>query len=168
MKTFKKVSDALDNVIMVFCVICLVIFSVVMLVQVVLRNLFPAHALSWADGACRYSFLWASFVGCALVTKRRSQISITVITDRFKGKARKIFKLCTDLLFAAFHVIVIYEGIHGVLLTIPQKADAMSFSAAWIYAAIPVGFVLSLFQLIFTICEDITSKEIISGEEVDA
>ena len=62
--------------------------------------------------------------------------------------------LCTVIIL----VLLLIWGVEGVLITMPQKADAMNFSAAWIYAAIPVGMALLIFQTIACTIEDLFSK----------
>ena len=158
-KALVKISDKLDSTLRCISAALMVGFFVVMLVQVILRNLFPAHTLSWADGACRYLFIWATFLGAPLATKRRSQITISFIVDRFHGKAHKVIEGIMSILTTVIFVLLLLWGINGVRVTIPQTADAMNFSAAWIYAAIPVGIALLIFQTVICAVEDLFSQE---------
>ena len=167
MKTLVKISDALDVVLRNISAALMVGFFVIMLVQVILRNAFPQYALSWADGACRYLFIWATFLGAPLATKRRSQITITFIVDRFKGNARKVIEGIMAIFTLAILVLLLMWGVDGVLITMPQKADAMNFSAAWIYAAIPVGMALLIFQTAVCTIEDLFSKNAPAFEKED-
>ncbi|MGE4483728.1 MAG: TRAP transporter small permease [Oscillospiraceae bacterium] len=159
MKKLIKISDAVDKANNIIVVITMIIFVIVMFLQVILRNVFPKYTLSWADGVCRYCFIWATFVGAALVTKRRSQITITVIVDLFKGKSKVFIEVMNALFFLFVLVFILYWGIYGVKLTMPQTADALNISAAWIYTAIPLGTLVCIFQLIATTLEDLFSKE---------
>ena len=159
MKRLIKISDAVDKANNLIVVITMIVFVVVMFTQVILRNVFPKYTLSWADGVCRYCFIWATFVGAALVTKRRSQITITVIVDLFKGNAKVFVEILNTLIFLCVLAFILYWGVYGVKLTMPQTADALNISAAWIYSAIPIGTILCIFQLIATTLEDLFSKD---------
>ncbi len=158
MKVLVKISDKLDSVLRSLSAVLMIGFFVVMLVQVILRNAFPAYTLSWADGACRYLFIWATFLGAPLATKRRSQITISFIVDRFHGKIRKVIEGVMTALTLILLTLLTIWGINGVRVTIPQMADAMHFSAAWVYAAIPVGMGLLIFQTAVCAMEDLFSE----------
>ena len=64
-----------------------------------------------------------------------------------------------SILTTVILVLLLLWGINGVRVTIPQTADAMNFSAAWIYAAIPVGIALLIFQTVICAVEDLCAQE---------
>ncbi|MCD8224602.1 MAG: TRAP transporter small permease [Clostridiales bacterium] len=169
MKTLVKISNKLDAVLRCISAMLMVMFFVIMLLQVILRNLFPAYTLSWADGACRYAFIWATFLGAPLATKSRSQITITFIIDRFGEKTKKIMNVVLTILTSIVLILLIIWGIRAIGVTAPQKADALPISAATIYAAIPVGIALLLFQTVVCTLEDVFSKDeiVYEKEEID-
>lgn len=169
MKTLVKISDKLDSALRCICAVLMIAFFLVMLAQVILRNLFPKYTLSWADGACRYLFIWATFLGASLATKRRSQITISFIIDRFDGKVRKVIDAVLAIATTIMLVMLFIWGCRGVMVTLPQTADAMNFSAAWIYAAIPVGMACLIFQTVVCTIEDLFSENapVIEKEDIE-
>ncbi len=158
MKTLRKISDGVDKVALLGTMIAIIGYIVVMFLQVVLRNLFPRHALSWADGVCRYCFIWSAFLGAALAIKRRQHIAITTVTDFLSGNSKRASMIFNALVFAVLLVITIKVGIKGVRLTSKQKSDTLVWlRASYIYASIPIGAAFGLFQLIVTTIEDLIS-----------
>ena len=155
MKVLNKFSDGLDKVLRCICAALMIGFFLIMLLQVILRNLFPAHTLSWADGICRYLFVWATFLGASLATKIRSHIAITFIIDRFKGKARKVIDVIIYLFTMVMVALLFVWSIRATINVIPQQADSAHFSAAYVYAALPVGFFLLFLQTAICFVQDI-------------
>ena len=154
MKVLNKISDGIDNVIRCVCAVLMIGFFLVMLLQVILRNLFPAHTLSWADGICRYMFVWATFLGACLATKIRSHIAITFIIDRFKGKVRKVIDVVIYIFTLVMVALLFVWSISATKNVIPQQADSAHFSAAFVYAALPVGFLLLFVQTAICFIQD--------------
>lgn len=158
MKILVRISDRIDAVLRPVCAVLLIGFVVVMFAQVVLRNLFPAHILPWADGVCRYFFIWASFAGISLATKRRSQITVNVIVRLFRGKARIVADWIMIVLTVFVACLLVYWGLRAVKMSIPIVADTVNMSAAWLYASVPVGMVILIYQTIICAFEDHFSK----------
>ncbi|MDR0433434.1 MAG: TRAP transporter small permease [Gracilibacteraceae bacterium] len=154
MKHLRKISAGIDKVAIIVTLAAIIGYITVMFTQVALRNLAPKYALPWADGVCRYCFIWASFMGAALAVKRRKHIAITIVSDSLKGFAGKICHLFIAVVFLALLITTFSVGVKGVMLTSVQKSDTLPIAAAWIYAAIPVGALFSLFQLFVTTLED--------------
>jgi TRAP-type C4-dicarboxylate transport system permease small subunit len=159
MERLYKISNGVDKVATVITLLAILGYIVVMFLQVVLRNLFPDHALPWADGVCRYCFIWGSFMGASLAVKRRQHIAITVVTDSLKGIPKIISTLFIAFVFLALLTITFAIGLKGIQVTSAQKADSLPIAAAWIYAAIPTGAAFSIFQLIATTLEDFFSPK---------
>lgn len=159
MERLLKISNGMDKVATVITFLAIAGYIVVMFLQVVLRNLAPEYALPWADGVCRYCFIWGSFMGAALAVKRRQHIAITVVTDSLKGIPKIISTLFIALMFLVVLTITFVIGLKGIQLTSVQKADSLPIAAAWIYAAIPTGALFSIFQLVATTLEDLFSRK---------
>jgi TRAP-type C4-dicarboxylate transport system permease small subunit len=154
LKQLLKISSAVDKTAAFLTLLAIIGYIGVMFLQVLLRNLAPRFALPWADGVCRYCFIWASFMGAALAVKHRRHIAITIVSDGLKGWAAVCSRLFNAAVFLALLIITFTVGVKGVMLTSVQKSDTLPIAAAWIYAAIPTGALFSIFQLIVTTLED--------------
>jgi len=140
-----------------------------MFTQVVLRNLFPAHILPWADGVSRYFFLWASFTGISLATKRRSQLTVDVIVNLLRGKARLIADWIMIVLTIIVAGLIVRWSIIAVRMSVPVVADTINMSQAWLYISIPIGMTILIFQTLVCALEDHFSEAApeIEKEEID-
>ncbi len=160
MKTLNKISDGVDKVALVGTMIAIIGYIVVMFLQVALRNLAPRHALPWADGVCRYCFIWSAFLGSALCIKRRQHIAITTLTDYLGGNAKRLSMIFNAIIFAILLVITIKVGIRAIEITSRQKSDTLAWlPASYIYASIPIGAAFSVFQLIVTTLNDVINYD---------
>ena len=155
MEKLLKISDRVDKVVTIAMFVAIMGFLVVMLMQVMLRNFAPQYAFPWADGVCRYFFIWASFMAAARAIKHRRHIAITIVTDALKGHAKTISIIFVAVVFFIVLIVTFRVGLQGVQITSVQKSDTLPIAAAWIYAAIPVGAGFGIFQLAVTFLEDL-------------
>ena len=158
MSRLMRISDGVDKVVTVATFVCIMGFLIVMLLQVGLRNLAPQYAFHWADGVCRYFFIWASFIGAARAVKHRKHIAITIVTDALKGFAKQANLIFIAVIFMVLLIITFRVGLQGIQVTSVQKAEVLHISAAWVYAAIPVGAGFSIFQYFVTSLEDLVPR----------
>ena len=157
MSFLRKFSDIVDKIMTVLATISLFGFVIVMLIQVFQRNFTPAHAWSFADSLCRHFFIWATFTGAAMVSKRRKQISITLIPDILKGFPKKALTIFNYLLVIVILAFAIYWGGYSTIVNISQNMDTVPYPAAVVYAAIPIGMAATCIQEIINMIVDLDS-----------
>ena len=131
-------------------VLLLVLISTVELVQVIMRNIPFAPALTWAEEFCRYCWVWSVFLSLPYTIKTASTLRVTVLADKLNVKARCRLELALYLITA---VLMLYLGISsvGVIANIYKSAEtspAMGLPMFIPYSVMLLGFFGSLFRCI--------------------
>jgi len=121
--------------------IAVVLFSVMLglvLLQIALRYVFNAP-LVWTDEAAQYVFVWVSFLGWTMATRKRIHIGIGVIVDRLPSAGRRALHALWCALQVAFALVLL---VVGITLTRGQ-ADVQMVSidyAFWpVYLVVPLA-----------------------------
>jgi len=123
----------------------------------IIRRAFLGQAIVWADGLARYLLIWSTFLGATIAAKENSHVSLSLVEDKLNERAKLMFQCAMMFLFGVLACFVLYAGILAFEFTIPQRADALPISIAWIYAAIPFSQVIIIVHLISNISGRITA-----------
>ena len=114
--------------------------------NVAVRELAPTHASSfaWIEEACLFSLAWVVFLGLGLTLERGRHIAMTSLLERFAPRPRRALKLAVDLAGTAFSLYIAKLGLDITLFVVRsgQLSPTLDASMGWLYAAMPVGFVL--------------------------
>ncbi|WP_181347535.1 TRAP transporter small permease [Thalassobacillus sp. CUG 92003] len=93
-------------------VLCLCIFFVAILIQVATR--FLGISVVWTGEVANYSFIWAVFMGAAVMLNRREHFKFDLLLKKLKGKVRSSLTLLNDLILLAFSIGILNYGILAV------------------------------------------------------
>lgn len=162
MTIFMRISDILNKICEKIVIATIGGYIVVMFVQVILRNFLPQYAFPWADGVCRYLFIWSVFIGAAVAAKRKGHIAVTLLPDILKKKKAKSYAIIVGIItlcFLAIMFITTYTGLILVEVGLIQQSDSLPISVSWVYAALPLGGVIVIYQLFVTALSDFLTKE---------
>lgn len=122
---------------------------IVCFLQVVMRYVFN-HALSWPEEVMRYFLICLVFIGVSSVMKINGHLNVEIITLFLPKKAVLILNTITSIIVAAFLIYTIWLGIEMTMLVKEIEQTAQSFEfPLWIsWLPIPIGFSLSIIQLV--------------------
>jgi TRAP-type transport system small permease protein len=117
---------------------CSVFYSVTM------RYVFNSPPL-WADEAPRAFFLWMTYLGIAVATKRGQNIRVTHFIDKISAKPRLILETFMHILVLIMLVTLIVFNIP--ILELQKNGNMLStgWSFLWMYAPVSVGSALMVF-----------------------
>lgn len=137
LKALHKLSEWLDCVCAVLCVVC--VSSMVLLTgaQIVCRQFFTA--LSWSEELVRYLLVWATFLGAGSVYRRMGHISVTVLQDIVPPSCRTAMRAACHLLCGAFFVLAVVYGLDYASMQSRQLSAALRIPMSRVYMSIPVG-----------------------------
>ena len=91
---------------------------------------------------------------------QREHINISVIRDRFKGKARLVLNIiieCVTILFSA--LVMVYGGITITRMNFVQYDSILHIPTGIIYSIIPICGVIIIFYSIYNIWQDIKNPD---------
>jgi TRAP-type C4-dicarboxylate transport system permease small subunit len=125
------------------------VIIVVGFAQVLFRFLF-ASPLSWSEELVRYVFVWSVFLTAAIAFNLNSHISIDFLTAWYPPRLRRVSALLSWGCAILAIIVVFVLGMQ--LIQSPsvrlQKSPAMEIPMALPYAAIPVGCVVMLVNIL--------------------
>jgi C4-dicarboxylate transporter DctQ subunit len=129
-----------------FLAACMIVMSVAYFVNVLVRELYPAAAASfaWIEEATLFLFAWLVFAGLGLTLERGRHITMTAGVERMSARQLFFVRKLVNLVGFGFSV---YIGILGLQLThfifmSGQISPTLNVSMAFLYASVPVGFAL--------------------------
>lgn len=160
-KTFHKISDWLDTVCGVVCVICIATMVVLTGAQILCRVAFTA--LDWSEELTRYLMVWATFLGASCVYKRMGHISVTVLQGMVPPSMAKAMQVICHLLCALFFILAAVYGTEYLTMQSFQKSAALRIPMSWMYLAIPIGCSIMVFHVADLLLRMFTCSD--GGEE---
>ena len=114
--------------------------------NVAVRELVPTQAakFAWIEEACLFSLAWVVFLGLGLALERGRHIAMTSLLERFAPALKRAVKLAIDLAGAVFSLYIAKIALDITLFVARsgQTSPTLDVSMGWLYAAMPVGFVL--------------------------
>ncbi len=128
--------------------------TVMVAVEVILRYCFGS-SLIVTEELSRYLMVWVVFLACSLAVRDKSHISIEIVANRFTGRARAGYSLLAQLLWLAFLVFLIVEGVIALSFQMEQIIPTLNIAIFWFYLAIPVGGTLMILNLLPQVAENV-------------
>ncbi|MGP4080034.1 TRAP transporter small permease [Pseudalkalibacillus sp. R45] len=106
MKRFVQVLERLQ---MTVAILFLSIFFFVIMLQIITRHL--GISIIWTEEVANYSFIWAIFMGAAIMVNRREHFNFDFILKKLKGKRKTSLKIVNDLVLITFNVFIFLLGV---------------------------------------------------------
>ncbi len=116
--------------------------------EVVARYVFLAPTI-WAEEMSRFFQIWATYLAAAYVLRHRDLITIDVLLQRLRPRARHVAALCALTVVAIFSLVAVYYGMQSMLesIRIGRASSTMLTVPLWMTeVAIPLGFGALLLQ----------------------
>ena len=166
-----SIGEKIDIVCKVFLGIQLIVLTVIVIVQVILR--LNDKSIGWATEFVTLTFIWASMLGSAIASRYMLHIGVDTIRDRLKGIARKTFMLVSHIIFIVGLVIFTMSSFDYTLTQAAHATTTMpAVSLGWFYCSLPIcGFIMlyyTVIQLLEIICYGDVVKIELAAEEINA
>jgi len=144
-KLLDRIEKALDAVL----VLMMIVMGGAVVLQVISRYIFNSPT-SWSEELARYLFVWITFLGAAVVIRKRRHVDVTVLTDRLPPAAAKVVYLVADLSVLFMLGALTWAGAGLAVMAHRQLSAAMDLPMSLAYAAMPVGTGLMFAFLVAT------------------
>lgn len=105
------------------------------------------NSLTWADEVARYSMIWLTFLGSGLALREGAHAAITNAQDALPTKGQRVLRGLILLVMFGFFAFMVWVGFDYMNRMSVQKSAALRVPMYWIYAAMPVGFLLMIAHL---------------------
>ena len=109
-----KVFDKLEAVLMVLCGVCIFMFTLSVLCDVITRTL--GAPWLWLQQLTTAFFTWGVFLGMAAATRRNDHFYLTEITKRMTGAPRSAIEITNRVIVLIVSLMLIWFGWKNALL----------------------------------------------------
>jgi TRAP-type C4-dicarboxylate transport system permease small subunit len=129
--------DPLEWVLMVLCGICIAGFSFSVLMDIVTRTL--RHPWLWLQEATSIFFIYGSFFGMGVATRRADHLYLSAITDSLSGMKRTLAETLNRLVVLACGLLMVVFGYTNFLHGFGSFRMPSLTPLAWWYLSVPIS-----------------------------
>ena len=165
MSVLKKINDGLMAFIKIVLIGAGTLMTALVIMNVILRYVFNS-GLSWSEEACRFLFIWVTFLGAILANDAAlhgEHMRMDFVVEMFRGIPRKIVEIVALLLVLVMLGTLFVGGIELVQGTWPMLTSALRIPKGAVYLCAPIGFGYMFIQTLAKLVKIIT----ISSDELD-
>lgn len=144
-----------------FAMICMVILTVIVFIDVVLRYIFN-QGFAWTQEVATLMLVWFSLIGMAIGVLEKIHISIEMFTAKLPAKAISVLDSINHILIAAFGGTMIYYGIVIMNMTKRSTMPATKLPSAVLYVILPLSGLLVLLNALLVAAKK--EKNVSTGE----
>lgn len=101
--------------------------------------------LSWTEELSRHLMIWMAFLASSVGYRRGVHLSINLIEEKMKGRAKKVYQLLLMIPAIVFLGYMTFYGFKLVERTSVQVASALQYKMSYVYLSIPVSALVMLF-----------------------
>lgn len=148
-------------------ILLLAAMACIVFANVVLRYT-TGDSIVWAEEVARHMMIWVTFLGAGLVLRFGGHVAIDNLHRSVSTKSAQIIRTLIAAGLAAFFVVMAVASSQYVYATRFQTTAATDIPISYIYAAMPVGFVLMLIHLLFIARSYVRAGDFAESDEMDA
>lgn len=145
--TFDRVFIELNKWLLI---IFLAAMSGIVFANVVLRYT-TNFSLAWAEEVARYLMVWMTFLGAGLVLRFGGHVAITNLHDFLGSRGQQALRILIALILLGFFAVMAWIGYDYMSRMGRQLTPATRVPFSYVYAAMPVGFVLLTLHFLMVI-----------------
>ncbi|MDD2545668.1 MAG: TRAP transporter small permease [Burkholderiaceae bacterium] len=148
-------------------ILLLLAMSCIVFANVVLRYT-TGDSIVWAEEVARHMMIWVTFLGAGLVLRFGGHVAIDNLHTAVGTALARGVRSFVAAGIGLFCLVMAYFSMLYVWATRFQTTAATDIPMAWIYAAMPVGFVLMFVHLLFIARAYIAEGSYATSDEMDA
>lgn len=148
MKLYKHLDDHVETYL---SSILLIFFSILVIVQVVMRYVFNSP-LTWSEELSRYAFVWFVYTSAAYAVRYQRHVKFTFLVNalnRVSYVYGQIVKIIALFLWIGFLIFIDYYSIQMVInqYNTGQVSPANQIPMYIVYLGLPLGALLMTFRV---------------------
>ncbi|HNZ90169.1 MAG TPA: TRAP transporter small permease [Acidovorax sp.] len=148
-------------------IVLLLAMACIVFANVVLRYT-TGDSIVWAEEVARHLMIWCTFLGAGLVLRFGGHVAIDNLHGAVGSRAARAIRKLVVFGVGLFCLVMTYFSVLYVWATRFQTTAATDVPMAWIYLAMPVGFLLMLVHLLFIARGYIADGSYVESGEMDA
>lgn len=147
-------------------ILLLLAMAIIIFCNVVLRYT-TGDSLVWAEEVARHMMIWVAFLGAGLALRFGGHVAIDNLHRTVSTRLARAIRTLVVLGLSAFFVFMAVASSDYVWRTRFQSTAATDIPMSFIYAAMPVGFVLMLVHLLLIARRYVLDGDYARSEEID-
>ena len=147
MRILRKACRALLKALEWFAIICMVVLTIIVFMDVILRYIFK-QGFSWTQEVATLMLVWFSLIGMAIGVLERIHISIEMFTAKLPEKAIRTLECINHILIAVFGGTMVYYGLLIMNMTKLSTLPATKMPSSVLYVILPLSGLLVLVNAI--------------------
>ena len=112
--------------------------------QVLARFIFESPS-AWSEAWTRASIIWAVMLGVALAFRQGAMLGVDLLHNLLAPHRARLLEHGVLLIVVGFLAFLAWIGVEMTWRVRFQTMPSLGVTIAWVYLAIPVGAILSLF-----------------------
>ncbi len=165
--TFAAIKFWMDKILSIACAVLLTFMTVLVLIQVFSRYILNSP-VAFTEELVRYSLIWTGFIGAAYAFSTREHMSLTLIRDKFTGKAHTALLVVINGLILLMAIFVFTIGGFKLAVSASREFSALlGIPRSLVYSIAPISGVFIVLAQIINIYEDVTGEKVESEEGAD-
>jgi len=148
-------------------ILLLLAMACIVFANVVLRYT-TGDSIVWAEEVARHMMIWVTFLGAGLVLRFGGHVAIDNLHRAIGARPARGLRRLIVLGLALFFSVMAVASSQYVYATRFQTTAATDIPISYVYAAMPVGFVLMLVHLLFIARGYIQAGAFAESDEMDA
>ena len=130
-----------------FAIICMVVLTIIVFMDVILRYIFK-QGFSWTQEVATLMLVWFSLIGMAIGVLERIHISIEMFTAKLPEKAIQVLECIDHILIAVFGGTMVYYGLLIMNMTKLSTLPATKMPRSVLSVILPPSGLLVLINAI--------------------
>ncbi|AOV04393.1 TRAP transporter small permease [Delftia tsuruhatensis] len=148
-------------------IVLLLAMACIVFANVVLRYT-TGDSIVWAEEVARHMMIWVTFLGAGLVLRFGGHVAIDNLHRSVDTRKAQWLRRLVVLGVGLFCAVMAVASSQYVWATRFQTTAATDIPISFVYAAMPVGFVLMLVHLLFIARGYIADGSFAESDEMDA
>ena len=144
----------------------LLIYAIILLTsaQVFFRYVLN-YPLGWTEEMARYVFIWAVFLGAAVVARSRGHVAVELFHPYLPLWGRRAVQIFNDVCILGFLALILWPALNYATYAFRLKAIATEIPMFFIYVSVPVSCVLIIVHTIHNMYRDLSGHNAAGPEE---
>lgn len=138
--------DVLEKWLMILCGVCLAVFTVTTLIDVVTRE--SGHALLWLQEVTSTFFTYGVFIGASVATRRNDHLYLSALTEKMTRAPRRFFEVFNRAVVLLTGLAMVWFGWQNMITGLGSFRMPSMLPMTYLYTGIPLcGALVALFSL---------------------
>lgn len=157
-RNYVRLNDVINKMFGYVLAFVLAFMTIIIFWQVIARYV-VGSSLTWSEELSRFLMIFMVLIGSSLALRDGKLISVEVVQEALKGKAKKWLSVIAHLISIIFYIILIIYGLRVAENFGNQIAPGTRISMYFIYLSLPIGGFLLLLNSITCILEEFSGRK---------